>query len=146
MHILEFPDTNIVRYIPAELSECDASQYIFMCNLFFLYQCGEITKDEMLNNAVYHLMNMKPSKSTSIGNEDKTNIVLIEELIESSFFDKLFKSDDENDYQLKLKQNYINNPVPEYKPNPRFRLLSMEVYRLFQKLFDLYSETLKTLK
>ena len=87
-----------------------------MCNLFFLYQCGEITKDEMLNNAVYHLMNMKPSKSTSIGNEDKTNIVLIEELIESSFFDKLFKSDDENDYQLKLKQNYINNPVPEYKP------------------------------
>ena len=116
MHILEFPDTNIVRYIPAELSECDASQYIFMCNLFFLYQCGEITKDEMLNNAVYHLMNMKPSKSTSIGNEDKTNIVLIEELIESSFFDKLFKSDDENDYQLKLKQNYINNPVPEYKP------------------------------
>lgn len=116
MHILEFPDTNIMRYIPADLSECDASQYIFMCNLFFLYQCGEITKDEMLNNAVYHLMNMKPCKSKTIGSDDKSNIILIEELIESSFFDRIIDTENENDYKLKYKQNYINNPVPEYKP------------------------------
>ncbi len=114
MHTLEFPDTQIKRYIPAELSECNASQYIYLCNLFFYYQCAEITKDEMLNNAVYHLMKMKPSKSTAIGNNDKTNIILIEELIESSFFDKIYITEEQ--YQLKLKQNYINNPVPKYKP------------------------------
>jgi hypothetical protein len=117
MHILEFPDTEIKRYIPENLSECNALQYITMCQLFFFYQCGEITKDEMLNEAVYKLMNMKSVQSQSLSLEPNTNIILIQELIESTFFERIYNNpDNPEQYQLKLNQNYINNPVPKYKP------------------------------
>lgn len=114
MHLLEFPDTDIKRYIPENLSECNASQYIEMCQLFFFYQCGEITKEEMLNQAVYKLMNMKVAKKAS---EPNTNIILIQELIENTFFEKIYNNPENSEqYQLKLNQNYINNSVPKYQP------------------------------
>jgi hypothetical protein len=117
MHILEFPDTEIKRYIPENLSECNDLQYINMCQMFFLYQSGEITKEEMLNNAVYILMNMKAISSQSISVEPNTNIILIQELIESTFFEKMYNNPENSEqYQLKLNQNYHNNPVPKFKP------------------------------
>lgn len=117
MHILEFPDTQIKRYIPENLSECNALQYMTMCQLFFFYQCGEITKDQMLNQAVYKLMNMKAVPSRGNAPEPNTNIILIQELIENSFFEKLYNNpENPEEYQLKLNQNYINNPVEKFKP------------------------------
>lgn len=117
MHILEFPDTQIKRYIPENLSECNALQYMTMCQLFFFYQCGEITKDQMLNQAVYKLMNMKAVPSKGIAPEPNTNIILIQELIENSFFEKIYNNpENPEEYQLKLNQNYINNPVEKFKP------------------------------
>lgn len=117
MHTLEFPDTKIKRYIPENLSECNALQYMQMCQLFFFYQCGQISKDEMLNEAVYALMKMKAVASASIAPTLNTNIILIQELIESTFFDKIYPNPElPDEYQLKINQNYINNPVPKFKP------------------------------
>jgi hypothetical protein len=114
MHILEFPDNQIKRYIPENLSECNASQYIFMCHLFLLYQTAQISKNQLLTESVYHLMNMKPSKNKT---SENFNIPIIEDLIESTFFEKIYPNpENEKEYQLKLNQNYINNPVAKYKP------------------------------
>lgn len=114
MHIIE--TDKIKRYIPADLSECDTQQYIAMCELLFLYQTQKITPDEMLTHAVYKLMNMKPIESKSENEELQKlgNITLIKELIESSFFEK--EELEEGGYNLKIIQNYIENPVPVFKP------------------------------
>lgn len=115
MHLLEFPEANIKRYIPAELSECQSWQYIYICDLFLKYQSQLITKDELLVDAVYKLLDMVPSKKKN-QNSDNSNLILITELIEESFFEKIENPDNPESYQLKIKQNYINNPVESYKP------------------------------
>lgn len=115
MHLIESPESNLKRYIPADLSECDSQQYIDMCELLFKFHTQQITADEMLTHSVYKLMNMKPVDSTSDEDyENKmSNVILIQKLIEDSFF---IKEETETGYNLKIHQNYIHNPVPEYKP------------------------------
>lgn len=115
MHTLEFPDTKIKRFIPENLSECNALQYMTMCQLFYYYQSGEISKEIMLNEAVYKLLDMKAVKSKT--GQLNTNLILIQDLIESTFFEKIyFDPEHPESYQLKINQNYINNPVPKFKP------------------------------
>ena len=114
MHLLEFPDNNIKRYIPSNLSECDAFQYVTISDLFIKYQQGIISVDEMLMEMVYVLMYMKKSKK----NTDKTNVVLISELIKESFFDQeviMFDNGEEKPI-LKIIQGFINNPLPHLQP------------------------------
>lgn len=115
MHLLEFPEANIKRYIPAELSECQSWQYIYICDLFLRYQSQLITKEQFLVDAAYKLLDMVPSKKKN-QNSDNSNLILITELIEESFFEKIENPDNPESYQLKIKQNYINNPVECYKP------------------------------
>ncbi|WP_445458437.1 hypothetical protein [Flavobacterium sp. HNIBRBA15423] len=110
MHLIEFPEAKIKRYLPEDLSECDATQYIAICDLVFKYQFGKISKLDLLTHAVYKLLNMKP-KST----EEIHNVVLLQELIENSFFTRINELDDGN-YDLQINQNYINNPVEKFKP------------------------------
>jgi|GEM_PF-1443310 len=116
MHSIE--TDKIKRYIPADLSECDSQQYIDMCELIFKYQTQQIDADEMLTHAVYKLMNMIPSDNEKSSEEEITNkfgnVALLKELIESTFFEKELLENDS--YQLKIIQNYIDNPVPRYKP------------------------------
>jgi hypothetical protein len=109
MHIIEIPETKLKRYIPSDLSECDAQQYMDMCELIFHYQNEAITYDELRTHAAYKLMNMEPSKATDQDEEKFSNIYLISELI-----DDFFEIDDKG---LKtIKQYYIHNPVPSFKP------------------------------
>ncbi len=116
MHIIE-TDT-LKRYIPADLSECDSQQYIDMCDLLFKFHTHQISSDELLTHAVYKLMNMKPSKSSVEADElnKMGNISLIKELLEESFFEKI---EIEGGYDLKVIQNYIDNPVPKFRPSWR---------------------------
>lgn len=116
MHIIEIPEANLIRYIPADLSECDKQQYIDMCELILLYQNQRITSNELLTHSVYKLMKMKPvvSKTEEEAELKGTNIVLIQELIESTFFSKIELED--NTFQYLINQNYIENPVPIFKP------------------------------
>jgi hypothetical protein len=109
MHTIEIPESNITRYIPSDLSECDAQQYMDMCELIFHYQNESISYDELRTHAAYKLMNMKPSKATDQDEEKFSNIYLISELIDDFFeFDEKGKKT--------IKQYYIHNPVPKFKP------------------------------
>jgi len=108
MHTIEIPETKLKRYIPADLSECDAQQYMNMCELIFYFQNQSITYDELRTHAAYKLMNMKPSKATDQDEEKFSNIYQLSELIDNFF---------EDDNGLKtIKQYYIHNPIPTFKP------------------------------
>jgi hypothetical protein len=115
MHIIE--TDKIKRYIPADLSECDSQQYIDMCDLLFKFHTQQISSEEMLTHAVYKLMNMKPSESKDEASQLNKlgNIALIQEMIEESFFEKI-EIEDSEAYDLKIIQNYVDNPVPKFKP------------------------------
>lgn len=110
MHTIEIPEAKIRRYIPSDLSECDAEQYIAMCQLIFLFQNQEISYDEFRVHAVYKLMKMKPKVQKSEEDLDKfANVYTLSELIDDFF------EIDENG-QKTIKQYYIHNPVPSFKP------------------------------
>jgi len=115
MHSIE-TDT-LKRYLPADLSECDSQQYIDMCELLFKFNTQQISADDLLTHAVYKLMNMKASESIDESEEMNKmgNVSLLKELIEESFFDKV-ENEESGTYDLKVIQNYIDNPVPIYKP------------------------------
>lgn len=108
MHLIEFPDAKIKRYLPSDLSECEAKQYIDICDLVFKYQYKQISKDEMLTHAVYKLLNMKTKSK-----EPVHNVVLLQELIENSFFTKI--ENDNGSYDLVINQNYIHNPIQKFR-------------------------------
>ena len=112
MHCIEIPGTNIKRYIPNDLSECDAKQYIDMCELIFRMMCGVIDYEDLKVHAVYKLMNMKPkAEKLEPTQEEKKNVnlVLLSELIDNFF-------DVGDDNQKVIKQSYIHNPIPFFKP------------------------------
>lgn len=108
MHTIEIPETKLKRYIPSDLSECDAQQYVDMCELIFYFQNQSITYDELRTHAAYKLMNMKPSNATDQDEEKFSNIFQLSELIDNFF-------EDENGLKT-IKQYYIHNPVPTFKP------------------------------
>jgi hypothetical protein len=110
MHVIESQETNIKRYIPSDLSECDQQQYMDMCELIFYFQNQQITYDEFRTHAVYKLMNMVPSRKEREDDDLKfANIYLISELI-----DDFFDTDEEG--QKIIKQYYIHNPIPSFRP------------------------------
>lgn len=118
MVTIESPETNFKAYMPSDLSECDARQYIEMCELIFLLQTQQIDFDELKTQAVYKLLNMVPSKKKPSGTKEQqqaeennkfSNVYRLSEKIES-FFDQ----GEEN--QKIIKQNYIHNPMPKFRP------------------------------
>ena len=112
MHTIEIPEANIKRYIPAELSECNAKEYIDICELIFQMMCGQITFEDLKVHAIYKLMKMQPVSETLLPDDDEkkfSNITFLSELIEG-----FFELNNEN--QKVIKQNYLHNPVPSFKP------------------------------
>lgn len=108
MHTIELPEANLKRYIPADLSECDKSQYIDMCELIFRYNNQEIDYQEFRTHAVYKLMGLNLSKA-SLDDDDKfANVYQVSELIDTFF--------EEADGVKTIKQYYIHNPVKEFTP------------------------------
>lgn len=112
MILIESPETNLKRYMPSDLSECDARQYIEMCQLIFQLQNGQISYEDLKTHAVYKLLNMVPSKNVNTQADEAnkfSNVYRLAQQVES-FFD----TDAEG---LKIiKQYYIHNPVPSFRP------------------------------
>ena len=143
MHIIDFPDTKLTRYIPADLSECDAQQYMDMCELIFYFQNQQINYDEFRTHAIYKLMNMKPSKKTTLDDDVKfANVYQVSELIDTFF--------EVNDDGTKtIKQEYINNPVPKFKilfttlygPEDSFNNMTFGEYRDALRFFHDFHAT-----
>ncbi len=115
MHTIEIPEAKIKRHIPSELSECTPAEYIEMCALIFRFLCGEITYEELRYHAVYKLMNMKPVDDAILPEDEETKLTNIYRL--SELIDGFFDIDAEN--QKVIKQNFIHNPVPAFKPRLR---------------------------
>jgi len=109
MHTIEIPEANIKRYIPSELSECDAKQYIDFCELIFKMMCGTITYEELRVHAVYKLMNMKPKEENQDTELKFANIDMLSNLIDDFF-------DIDNQNQKSIKLNFIHNPIPSFAP------------------------------
>ena len=112
MILIESPDTNLKQYLPSDLSECDARQYIEMCQLIFQLQNGQISYDNLKTHAVYKLMNMIPSKKANTEEELTNkygNVYRLAQQIESFF-------DTDAEGLKTIKQYYIHNPVPSFRP------------------------------
>lgn len=149
MHTVESPDTGFIRYLPENLAECDRVQYIELCGLLFEHHAQKITHEEFLCHAVYKLMNMKArtNKSEEIEQSKSVNVVLLQELIENSFFTKTEHED--GTYELKIIQEYIDNPVPHitplltkyYGPSDAFNNVKFGEYIDAQKLFHQFNAT-----
>lgn len=131
MHIIEIPQSNFKRYIPADLSECDAQQYMDMSELIFYFQNQQIGYDEFRTHALYKLMNMKPSQKEATDDDIKfANVYQASQLIDTFF-------DIAPDGQKTIKQDYINNPVPKFKillhtwygPSDEFNNMTFGEYR-----------------
>ncbi len=107
MHVVEIPDRKIKIYIPEHLGECNATQYISMCELMYNNMIQKIDFEELKILGVYHLLNMVPSyKIEEETQENKMiNVSLLANLIESFF------EPGEEENQKVIKQYYINNPI-----------------------------------
>jgi hypothetical protein len=109
-HVIEIPEHDLVLYLPSDLSECDARQYTLMCDLILKRQSGQISDDDLYVQAVYGLLNLKPSHNDVISTHQKFgNIYIISQLIES-FFEKNEQG------QMVIKQFYIHNPIKSIRP------------------------------
>jgi hypothetical protein len=115
MHTLFIPEANKTLYIPEDLSECDARQYIELCSLIFKHQNGEISFDDFKIQGFYKLAGLKPSKNQAITEYEKElelvkfdNVSRLANLLDS-FFEDI-------DGQKTIKQYYTSNPIPSIKP------------------------------
>jgi hypothetical protein len=109
MHSIEIYETGKKLFIPEDLSECDPRQYIEMSELILLYQSGLIDYDMLLIQSVYKLLNMVPVNSKLHEDQENKmdNISNIAQLINSFF---------EGEETKTIKQEYVHNPVPSYRP------------------------------
>lgn len=110
MHTIEVPEINKTFYMPSDLSECNAKQYIEMCGLIYQYQCDMISYEDLRVHAVYKLLNLKRKQNPNeaVEEEKMDNILRISILVDSFFIR-------ENE-QFIINQNYINNPVSSFAP------------------------------
>lgn len=118
MILIEAPESNFKAYMPSDLSECDARQYIEMCGLIFQLITGQITYEELKVHAVYRMLNMVPEKKKPTLNQETQdkedlnkfgNIHRLSEKIES-FFDTAPEG------QKIIKTDFLHNPIPKFRP------------------------------
>ncbi len=112
MNLIEIPDAGIRVYMPSELAECDARQYIEMCGLIFNYYTGQLEFDDFLTHSVYKLLDIKMTEKKFSETDEVdlySNITMLSDLILEFF-------EESEEKQMIIKQNYINNPVPSFKP------------------------------
>lgn len=109
-HTIEIPEKGRVMYLPHTLADCDAGQYIEMCELLYRFQLGQITYEMLREQAVYKLLNLVPSKKQLLVMDEEAkwgNVYLISRLVDT-FFD-----DVEGNKSIKL--DYIQ-PVEKFRP------------------------------
>lgn len=111
MHTIEIPERGRILYLPENLAECDSTQYIDMCELLLRYQLGQITYDMLRVQAVYKLLDLKPSKKQLLILDEEAkwgNVYQISRLVDSFFEDR--------EGQKVIRMDFIHNPVPRFRP------------------------------
>lgn len=115
MHTIAIPEADIMLYIPEDLSQCDAQQYMDICELIFRHHNGEVSFEDFKIHGFYKLAGLKrtvkenPSEYEKELELDKlSNVATASDLLDSFFEDV--------DGQKTIKQYYTHNPVPSFKP------------------------------
>lgn len=111
MHTIKLQNPDAEKYIPSTLSECDAQQYLDMCELILKFQTGLISYENLRVLAIYKLLNMVPKNNISEEQEELKNLEIynLSEMIDSFFEIK-------EDNQKVIIQDYIHNPIPTIQP------------------------------
>ena len=114
MHTLFIPEANKTLYIPEDLSQCDAQQYMDICELMFRHHNGEISFEDFKIHGFYKLAGLKrtikenPTEyEKELELEKMANVVLASDLLDT-FFEDI-------NGQKTIKQYYTHNPVPSFK-------------------------------
>ncbi|WP_116787619.1 hypothetical protein [Flavobacterium psychrotrophum] len=110
-HTIEIPELKLMLYLPQNLAQCDAAQYIEMCGLLYRYHTHQLSYYDLKVQAVYKLLDLKQSKKTLFVNDEQDkwcNVYSISQLVESFF--------DNRDGQKVINLDFIHNPVPKQKP------------------------------
>jgi hypothetical protein len=110
MHSIEIPEIKKTLYMPSDLSECDARQYIEMAGLMYQYQIGALSYEDLRVHAVYKLLNLKRKQNPNqaVEEEKLDNILAISKLVDNFFTP--------TETQMIINQHYINNPVKSFAP------------------------------
>jgi len=111
MHTIDIPEANKSLYLPHSLAECDAAQYIEMCELIFRYQVGALTYSDLKVQAIYKLLNLQPSKKELLIVDEEAkwgNVYTLAQLIDTFF--------DDVDGQKVIKLEFTHTPVSLYRP------------------------------
>jgi hypothetical protein len=111
MHTIDIPEAKETLYLPQTLAECDKLQYIEMCELIFRYQTGMLSYFDLKTQAVYKLLNLKPSKKELLIVDEEAkwgNVYTLSGLIDSFF--------DDVDGQKVIRLEFTHNPVPSFAP------------------------------
>lgn len=146
MHYIEIPEKNKKVYFPADLSECDTTQYINMSNLLYKLNNGSIDKFTFKVQAAKFLVLGKKEKVQPLTEAVKyNNIYQIASVLESFF------EEDQND-KIIVKQYYIHNPIEKvfgikrnyYGPSNEFNNVSFGEYVDALSYFYDYIETQET--
>lgn len=139
-HLVEIPETNLKRYFPQTLADCNPQQYMDMCELIYMHQTEQITFEQLKLIAVYKLLNIKQSKKKLSEEDEILKWANLNEL--SNIVDSFFETSPTG--QKTIIQNYIHNPIPSialwnryYGPTDNFLNIKFGEYvdalRLFQE-------------
>lgn len=106
MHLIEFKEAKLRRFIPENIAECNRQQYLDISKLVLMYQMAEIDIKQFRVLALYNLLNMEASESEFAHEQEEKwqNIYIVSELI-NTFFEVT------EDGRMHLIQNYIDNKV-----------------------------------
>ena len=146
MHIIEFAEKGIRKYIPAEVLECDTTQYIEMSSLIFQYQFEGLSYKDFRITAFYRLLEMKAVNIGKYDLEKFSNINQYSQLIDTFF------EEDTRTKEKKIKKHYIHNPKPKsrgslryyYGPADEFNNVSFGEYFDALEAFNDFNDTGET--
>jgi hypothetical protein len=144
MHSIEIPEARLMLYMPNDLSECNAQQYMDMCELIYRYQCGQLPFDDLRTQAAYKLLNLTPGRKPLLIVDEEakwSNLWQVSHLIDN-FFDDVEGS-------KVIRQDYTDNPIPTitplwktyYGPSDGFMNVTFGEYTDALRLFLDYSTT-----
>ena len=142
-HTIEIPEAGLKLYMPATLADCDAQQYMDVCELLHRYHGNKIGYEALRVQAVYKLLNLEPSNKSLLSSEEDdkwTNIYMISLLVDGYFEDK--------DGQKVIQINFAHTPVPHialaqtyYGPENYFNDVAFGEYLDALRLFLDFSAT-----
>jgi len=133
-HTIEIPELGITKYIPKELTYCDANEFRAISRLLYLWQSGVLSYSDFKVQAVYKILNLKKGKRRRNNIDISHAFSNIERI--SDLMDSFFEQSETEGKRIKL--NIIENPVPKIRPI--FSVINGPKARLTDTTFGQYED------